>query len=235
MAAEAVWLGLQRCRDVARLPRHCHHGAYAALVLAGGYAEAGDNGRHYARPGDVLIHGRFEAHQNAFGPEGADILNLPCPWHVTGLIGRVADPDRIMRIAEGDPQDAANAMFANLIPCIGTANDWPDMLAGALNRDEVASLSLWAEAAGITPASVSRGFALAYGTSPQRFRADRRACRAAQAIATQAKPLADMAVELGFADQAHMTREVSRLTGLSPQRWRTEQAKCVQDINPSSE
>jgi AraC-like DNA-binding protein len=40
--------------------------------------------------------------------------------------------------------------------------------------------------------------------------------RKAQSGAT----LADIAADVGFADQAHMTRVVRQLTGLTPQRFR---------------
>ena len=44
------------------LPRHRHDAPYAAVVLEGGYEEAGDGGRFRVRAGDVLIHGAFSAH-----------------------------------------------------------------------------------------------------------------------------------------------------------------------------
>jgi AraC-like DNA-binding protein len=220
MVAEATWLGFERVQDSGRMTRHCHDRAYAALVLSGSYVEAGDAGRHDVGVGDVLIHGRFESHQNAFGTKGAYILNLPCPQQVSGTIGRVPDPDAIAILAERDPRAAAEMLFAELIAGRAVADDWPDLLARALDRDEVPSLSGWAEEAGLSPASVSRGFARAYGTSPQRFRADRRASRALRAIAAGSSSFTMLAAELGFADQAHMSREVARLSGAPPSRWR---------------
>lgn len=37
------------------LPRHQHAGGFAAVVLRGRYAEAGDTGCHRVTAGDVLI------------------------------------------------------------------------------------------------------------------------------------------------------------------------------------
>jgi AraC-like DNA-binding protein len=34
------------------------------------------------------------------------------------------------------------------------------------------------------------------------------------------RPLADIAAETGFADQPHMTRAITALTGVSPRAWR---------------
>jgi len=39
-------------------------------------------------------------------------------------------------------------------------------------------------------------------------------------IAETRAPLADIAYDLGFADQAHMTRAVRWLTGAAPAAWR---------------
>jgi AraC-like DNA-binding protein len=121
------------------------------------------------------------------------------------------------------------AVLETLRPGSPPKDDWPDRLAQALDRDEVPSLRSWAAAVGLRPTSVSRGFALAYGVSPQRFRADRRACRAVQTLALRRQPLALLAAELGYADQAHMSREIRRLTGAPPARWRAAQEKCVQE------
>ncbi len=59
--------------------RHSHEHAYAAIVLSGGYEEAGDHGRFKVQAGDVVLHERFEAHINRFSASGATVLNLPSP------------------------------------------------------------------------------------------------------------------------------------------------------------
>lgn len=220
MPTEEILLGLERCHEPRRIFRHCHDRAYAALVVSGGYYEAGDSGRRWVSAGDVLIHGRFEAHQNAFDAKGAIILNLPCAPDMLGCTGRAEDPDLIVRIAERDPYEAMDMVLADLREELAAADDWPDMLAMALEGDDVPSLKDWADLAGLAPGSLSRGFKLAYGVSPQRYRADRRACRAVHALSSGTGPMTHLAADLGFADQAHMSREVVRLTGAPPSHWR---------------
>ena len=61
-AFDPVFYGRQRRRGLTVLSRHRHEASYAALVISGGYEEAGDRGRQRARAGDVVIHGAFEAH-----------------------------------------------------------------------------------------------------------------------------------------------------------------------------
>lgn len=41
--------------------------------------------------------------------------------------------------------------------------------------------------------------------------------------------LADLAADLGYADQAHLTREWHSIAGCSPRQWMTEELPFVQD------
>ena len=59
-----------------RFARHHHRDAYVALLVSGTCEEAGDCGRFLARPGDVLVHRSFEAHQDTIGRKGALFINL---------------------------------------------------------------------------------------------------------------------------------------------------------------
>lgn len=205
-----------------RMDRHRHTEAYAAVVLAGGYVEAGDRGRFHARPGQVLIHGAWESHMDAFSGAGGRVLNLPLTAEVAFGVG-AADPDALARAAERNLAEAEVLLRETMRPLDAALDDWPDLLAEALRGDPALTLEVWAEAAGLAPATVSRGFRQAFGTSPRRYRAEQRALKAAGALVTRADSLAALAVELGFVDQAHMTRAVSALTGLAPGRLRSSQ------------
>lgn len=218
-----------RCAEAGRthhgageaLARHRHDTAFAAIVLAGGYIEAGDTGRHRVAPGDVLVHRAFESHLDRFCPSGAEVLVLPLAgersWPVRG---RVVDPDLIVRTAERDLTQAEQAFAVQLMPAPVHAEDWPDLLASALLGDPDLPLAEWGEAAGLHPGSLSRGFRQQFGLTPAAFRATARAHRAVRSIAAGSAPLAGIAAETGFADQAHMSRAVKALTGHSPQRLR---------------
>jgi AraC-like DNA-binding protein len=98
--------------------------------------------------------------------------------------------------------------------------DWPDELFAALMRNPSLKLSQWGEENGIAPWTLSRGFALVFGVSPETFRARIRARHALKSIQDTEAPLASIAAELGFSDQSHMTRSVKQLTGIGPQVWR---------------
>jgi AraC-like DNA-binding protein len=218
--------GISRHAGGALLGRHRHRSGYAALALAGGYVEAGDRGRHRIEAGDVVLHAAYEAHRDEFSPAGALVLNLPlaaAPAHPTG---RVEDVDAILRLAERDPRGASELLLESLKPCDLRLNDWPDLLAEALTSDLDLRIADWAERMKLAPASVSRGFQRAYGISPKRYRARQRSLRALKALPGWRGSLALLAAELGFADQAHMTRCCTALTGRTPRQIRV---KSVQD------
>ena len=72
--------------------------------------------------------------------------------------------------------------------------------------------------AGLDRFTLARHFRRAYGTSPDRYRTMRRLTLARSAIAAGV-PLARAALDAGFADQSHMTRQFVRAYGLTPGRW----------------
>jgi len=193
-------------------------------VLAGSYEETGDRGRIRVRPGDMLIHGAFDSHLNRFPAAGARILNLTVPDGVepeTGLACPV-DPDAALRLAERDPAAAAALLLTGATARSPAICDWPDMLAEALLHDPALGIGDWARAYGLAEATVSRGFRQVYGISPSAFRAELRARTAWRRIADRRQHLADLAFELGFADQAHMSRAVRAMTGLPPSAWQPQ-------------
>jgi len=207
------------------LPRHRHLEGYVAVVLEGGYEEAGDGGRLRAVPGTVVVHSAYAGHLDRFGAGGARVLNLPAVAKLPPGAGMIADPDAVARLAEHDRQAAAELVQANFRPGAAFADDWPDQLALALRDDPALLLSDWADRMGLDPASVSRGFGRAYGVSPKRFRLEARTHRAVAALPGWDLGIAALAAECGFADQAHLTRAMVALTGTAPARLR---AKSVQ-------
>lgn len=193
-----------------RLVRHRHTRPYAALVLEGGYVEAGDCGRFDVEAGQVILHGAFESHANVFRSRGAVVLNLDVNCGHGGL-GRINDPDLIVRMAERDRRAACEALMATLVMESRRCVDWPDELSERIIQDPDVNLTEWARATGLAPQSLSRGFHRAYGVSPKRFRADQRALRAARALNSWRGRGAKLAAELGFTDQAHMTKAIKAL------------------------
>jgi len=211
------------------MPRHRHAEPYMAIVVEGGYQEAGDSGRVEARPGDVLLHGAYHAHRDAFLSCGATVLNLPIETATQSGFGWIGDVDAIVRLAERDPWQAVSLATAHMVSNESLLAEWPDLLAAALQDDPDLRIADWAAGMGLAAASVSRGFGRAYGVSPKRFRLEVRARQAASRLSSWRDGLASFAAELGFADQAHLSRAIISLTGLTPARLR---AKSVQASTP---
>lgn len=227
-----VHFGRETC-DAGDLPRHRHVQGYLTLVLCGGYVEAGDAGRFRVREGDVLVHGAYETHQDRFERRVAAVLNLPLAAGLpSAALLRVADPDAVVRLAETSV-DAAAALVSSSCTESKPVMDWPDLLAEALRRPQATGIGDWARRHSLTPATVSRGFRQAYGTTPARYRMEARTRLALERIRGSSQPLVDLAFDLGFADQAHMTRSLTQLTGMSASGWRRH-VKRIQDAKPSA-
>jgi hypothetical protein len=78
---------------------------------------AGDHGRFRVKSGDVIFHGRFEAHLDRFSQTGAAVLNLTLPvrYSCTPGVARVADPDGIVRVAERSCLDAVDLLLSPIL------------------------------------------------------------------------------------------------------------------------
>ena len=215
-----ITAGRDSWRGHSTIPRHRHVEPYAALFLSGGYEESGSFGRYRVQAGQVLLHRMFDAHVDHFHLSGACVLNLRLDEEPEFGLGSVADPDAIARLAEEDPGAATAIRKQQLQPLESPAVDWPDQLARDLLENPGCRLDAWAERHGLVPETLSRGFRKVFATSPAGFRVEARTRDALARIARGVAPLAVVAAEGGFADQAHMTRAVRALTGQPPGYWR---------------
>jgi AraC-like DNA-binding protein len=204
------------------MQRHSHMEPYAALVVSGCYEEAGDRGRHRVAAGDVLIHGPFSTHCDRV-PGGCNrVLDIPLPPHglLKGSIGRVRDVDAIVNVALKDPHAALDALLEQLIIVKPTTIDLPDALATALASSVPPQIATWASEHGLARETLSRQFHALYEVSPARYRVEARVRRALAMLSSQPLlSLVSVAADCGFADQAHLSRDVTKLTGASPRYW----------------
>ncbi|MGH8156984.1 MAG: helix-turn-helix domain-containing protein [Rhodanobacter sp.] len=207
------------------MSRHRHLCAYATVVVSGSFEESSYAGRIRAVAGDVLVHPDLDAHENHRVSSTVKLIRLPWLDH-SGMGGfyHLKGLDELVCIAEKDVHEARERLAAEIcrgssIP-IGKRNDWPDQLSADLVCDTSLSLGDWAHAHRLTPETVSRGFSKAYGIAPEVFRAELKTKTAWFRITRACDRLGSIATETGFADQAHMTRWIHRLTGLSPTAWR---------------
>lgn len=217
--------GIETLPSSFSLPRHRHLHAYATVVLAGCFVESGYNGRIQATAGDVLIHPALDCHGNQMVSAGVKLIRLEWPDE-TGVGGlyHLDDVDLIARSAEKDLREATHllecALRGRCRRSPGQRDDWPDLLLTDLANDCSRQIGEWAQTNGLARETVSRGFTLAYGVAPSVLRAELRAKRAWLRITRGSDCLSRIAADVGFADQAHMTRWVHRITGAPPAVWR---------------
>ena len=204
-----------------RLERHRHASAYAAIVLDGGYLESGDHGRRRLESSQVVIHAAYEAHSDRVEASGARVLNLELSLALAPGFYQLVGLDEILGAVRcGDVLSIPALIEQRAAPLAPLTEDWPDVLALEIGNNPQTNLTRWAEHMGLRISDLSPGFFAAFGTTPKRFRAEAKSRKAAALLGSSPEPLAQIAIEAGFTDQAHMTRAVFALTGLTPGKIR---------------
>jgi AraC family transcriptional regulator len=85
-----------------------------------------------------------------------------------------------------------------------------------------------AELANLTHLSQSRfarGFRISTGVPPYSWTLQRRVAAAEHLLASTNIPVSEIAVQIGFADQSHLTKAFRRALGTTPAAWRRDQRK----------
>jgi AraC-like DNA-binding protein len=80
-----------------------------------------------------------------------------------------------------------------------------------------------ADIAGLSVHHFARAFKQTVGMSPHRYIVQQRVEKAAQLLGTTNRPLSEIALEVGFADQSHLSRNFNRFTGSTPNAFRRAQ------------
>jgi AraC-like DNA-binding protein len=86
------------------------------------------------------------------------------------------------------------------------------------NLFEPVTMAAAAERLGAGPTRLARAFARVFGIAPHAYLVGRRLDAARDRILA-GQPLADVAVEVGFYDQAHLSRRFKRFLGVTPGRY----------------
>lgn len=114
------------------------------------------------------------------------------------------------------------------LPVAGHGYD-PKLLVGRvvthLNdhlADPNLDLDQLADAAHVSPSSLGRAFRDVLDTTPWRYVMRRRIDHAKRLLADTDRPLADIALDAGFYDQAHFSRTFKRFTSTTPGTFREE-------------
>lgn len=110
-------------------------------------------------------------------------------------------------------------------PAAARLAPWQERQAKALIADSLGqnlSISRLAQACGLSRSHFSRAFRGSTGLSPHQWLTQMRIERA-KTLLSEPRPVAEVALDCGFSDQAHLARVFSRLVGLTPSQWRRGQ------------
>ncbi|RHZ93097.1 AraC family transcriptional regulator [Cereibacter sphaeroides] len=215
---------------------HDHTHAQLVLQMAGTLEiEVGGHGARLSQAVSAVIAPGERHAQQGCGLNRSLVLDLPAAALPEGALDRrfLPVPEAARRLVE----------FADLSAATGTL---PERVAGPLLR--LLLDSLWqsarpcpfarleaairaepardwtvdrmARVAGMSRSALYRALAEARGTTPARLVTATRIALAQGALRQRGRSLAELAAELGFSDQAALTRAMRRETGKTPGAWR---------------
>jgi AraC-like DNA-binding protein len=173
-------------------------------------------------PGTIVVGVRLcpGAAAAVLGLPAAELLDRDTPLcHIWGAAATTLS----MRVTEAASIEAKLGTAEGLLARRLGAADPPDRIIAAatrwLTRHPAGRIEALADFLEVGPRRLHRRFTLAIGYGPKTFQRVLRMQRALALAARDQQPeggLAGLALEAGYADQAHMSRELRLLTGRSP-------------------
>lgn len=106
---------------------------------------------------------------------------------------------------------------------------WQVRLATRTMHRNIANTVSISDIAGMCRLSLSyfvRAFTNTVGMAPYAWFVQLRICRSMTLLSETAEPLAHVALECGFSDQAHFTKAFAKATGCTPAKWRRQARLC---------
>lgn len=224
------------------MPRHFDPETRITLVLAGGCTETVGRKENHCGPGSVVLKPAGADHSNVFGEHGMTVFSVRFPakaatpdahrWtHGGSIARRMIDLYRSVTSTAPDAE-AIDADLLDVFAMLTTApaDDraghlprWLDDVRDCLHdcyRDRVRVCEL-AEMVATHPVYLARVFRRRFGCSILTYVHRLRTQRAADLLAQTRTPFAQIAVRVGFADQAHFCRVFKAQTGVTPAAYRT--------------
>jgi AraC-like DNA-binding protein len=232
------------------LPGHTHGQAVICAVLQGDGQEVLAGRTFDLAPQRVFFRPAGHRHTNQFGKAGARafIAELPSAWvdHV-GEASRLATEPlsfpsgaawwlalRLVSECRRGPlanpltveglmlEIAAAAQERDLSPA-GKAPTWLRLAVDALRSHYRGQLPLGTLArwAGVHPVHLARVFRKHYGCTVGGYARKLRVDAACDQLTKSDLPISRIALDVGFASQAHLSRHFKAQTGISPAKYRT--------------
>jgi len=230
---------------VASLPpeavsEHSHDNAHFILPMADGYRSLAHDplarSRKVFNAGSAIYNPPGIVHRDCYDVAGGLFLSVSAPKDLPTQVAYPlllrGDAETAMRrlvglsarAGAGDDlavEQAALTLTAAVVSLLDTSTHAPDWLLRAVEMvDDLAcepglEIRAIAEAVGVHPVHLARGWRRHFRRSPAAAIRHRRADHATQCL-LHGIDLAEAAAVAGYADQSHMTREYVRIFGVTP-------------------
>jgi AraC family transcriptional regulator len=216
-------------------PFHEHEQPFFSLILEGESEQISGSMRRLRSRGQVFYYPAHEPHSERFGSRGGSVfaidlpdLGIALPSRSMEITGPAALMARRLYVGAGLRNDAIaldDAMMSLLgvlsrqstlaSRCVTVAREY----IHAHFRERL-TLNAIAAAANVHPVHLSRAFPQRLGITVGAYVRSLRVDYAAQELCASDRPIIEIALDAGFASQAHLTREFTARIGLSPAAFR---------------
>ena len=203
-------------------PTHTHDVTALTLVLRGSLTETVGAKRYEARPGDLVVKPRNTPHEDRFGPHGAATMTIRIAddYELGGYRWLFGGEAIALMLSLRHGNDGFGDLIASLDPPRRDVVS-PRMrsVAEVVATSDAAICAIASDVA-MHPVALARAFRRAYGCSMLAYRQRARVRRALELMTSTSRPLVDVALETGFADQSHFSRVFKLVTGTTPRAYR---------------
>ena len=220
---------------------HAHEAAYFCLVVEGHSAQRAGKVERSRGRGRAYFYPSGEVQSERFGRQGSRLFSVEIGSAVlagTGLERRLPETSlelfglaalmvRRGHLAAQDGDglgivDQALALIGALARESCDDVRWAPLVRDYLHQHfrEKVTLRELALAVGLHPVHLCRAFPRRFGVTVGAYLRALRADDAARLLRTTDRPVAEIALEAGFASQPHLTRELKRLLGTTPAAYR---------------
>lgn len=239
-----------------RIPKHAHPEPYIGITLAGQWDQEFEDHIWSGGPWTITLHPAGEIHSNRFSDTDARILNINITSaRLRQLFGFSLNLRHSISLNEGKAAwiaretyrefgrgEAASTMRLNGLTlqlldellgtrCQQTREFVPEWLLRAKDAVETRyaeslRIEVLASEVGVHPVHLAREFRRRFHTTVGHHIRNLRIARACQLLAESALPLVEIAMEVGYSDQAGFTTAFRKQTGLTPSEFRRRNRFC---------
>ncbi len=226
-------------------PQHKDKISKISIVLNGQLKETTKRTEVFAKTASLVVKPRTALHANTFGPKGSRVISILVKdeyWQENDLNGILkklqwfhdlpharAGLQFVRELYETPSAEGLEENFIELLaaleytsPDTGTPPPWLSVVKERLEDEHETppSLKTLARMVGVHPVYLARVFRKYYHCSVKEFIRTFRVQRVIGQLSSSLTPLVQIAMDAGFADQSHFSRQFKGEMGMSPGAFR---------------